>query len=65
VTLRLTRGPALRGGWDEMQGFLERGFSAFKQMGKKTGYFLDTLEQRELQILDQIFANADDPFDMD
>ncbi len=65
VTLRLTRGPAQRGGWDEMQGFLERGFSSFKQMGGKSGYFLDTLQQRELQILDQIFAGVDDPFALD
>ena len=62
LTLRMTRAPALRGGWDEMQGFLERGFSAFKQMGRKSGHFLDTLQQREIQILEQIFANSDDPF---
>jgi hypothetical protein len=65
VTLRLTRGPAQRGGWHEMQGFLERGFSAFKNMGRKSGYFLDTLQQRETQILDQIYAKSDDPFNVD
>ena len=65
VTLRLTRGPAQRGGWYEMQGFLERGFSAFKRMGGKTNYFLDTLQQREMLVMDQIFAESDDPFDMD
>ena len=65
VTLRLTRGPAQRGGWDEMQGFLERGFSAFKQMGRKSNYFLDTLEQREIRILDQLYANSEHPFDVD
>jgi len=65
VTLRLTRGPARRGGWHEMQGFLERGFSAFKHMGGKADTFLDTLQQREMQILDQIFAGAEDPFVVD
>ena len=65
MTLRLTRGPAQRGGWHEMQGFLERGFAAFKQMGGKANTFLDTLQQREMQILDQIFAGAEDPFAVD
>ncbi len=65
VTLRLTRGPAHRGGWHEMQGFLERGFSAFKHMGGKADYFLSTLQQREMQILNQIFANSQNPFDVD
>ncbi|HEY52074.1 MAG TPA: hypothetical protein G4N94_01300 [Caldilineae bacterium] len=65
MTLRLTRGPARRGGWQEMQGFLERGFSAFKRMGGKADTFLDTLQQREMQILDQIYAGSDDPFTVD
>jgi len=65
LTLRLTRGPAQRGGWYEMQGFLERGFSAFKRMGSKADTFINTLQQREMQILDRFFANSENPFDVD
>ncbi len=65
LTLRLTRRPAQRGGWYEMQGFLERGFSAFKRMGGKADTFLNTLQQREMQILDQIFHGDPDPFVVD
>ena len=65
LTLRLTRGPAHRGGWHEMQGFLERGFSAFKHMGGKADIFLNTLQQREMQILDQIFRDDPNPFVVD
>ncbi|MCP4164999.1 MAG: hypothetical protein GY759_03775 [Chloroflexi bacterium] len=61
-TLRMAKRPALRGGWHELQSFLERGYKAFKHMGK-AGYFLDTLKQREMQILDQIFAGEPNPFE--
>ena len=60
-TLRLARGPAHRGGWHELQGFLERGYSAFKHMGG-ADEFLRIVERREMLILDQIFAGAADPF---
>ncbi len=60
-TLRLARGPAHRGGWYELQGFLERGYSAFRHMGG-AGDFLHLVEHREMRILDQIFAGAADPF---
>ncbi|RME83598.1 MAG: hypothetical protein D6775_07705 [Caldilineae bacterium] len=63
-TLRLARGPARRGGWHQLQDFLERGFRAFKHMGG-AGHFLQTIERREKQILDQIFAGAADPFRVD
>jgi len=61
LTLRLARGPALRGGWHELQSFLERGFRAFQHMGGATE-FLDIIQRRELAILERIFAGADDPF---
>lgn len=61
LTLRLARGPALRGGWHEMQSFLERGFQAFKHMNGATE-FLDIIRRREMAILDRIFAGAADPF---
>ncbi|NOZ48849.1 MAG: hypothetical protein GXP37_02225 [Chloroflexi bacterium] len=60
-TLRRARGPALRGGWYELQGFLERGYAAFKHMGRAEA-FLQTIHSREMQILDQIFAAAPHPF---
>lgn len=60
-TLRMARGPALRGGWDELQSFLERGYAAFKHMGKAQP-FLQTIQRREMQILDQIYAGVENPF---
>lgn len=60
-TLRLARGPAHRGGWHELQGFLDRGFAAFKRLGN-AGSFLQTIERRESQILEQIFTGSADPF---
>ncbi len=60
-SLRLARKPAHQAGWLELQDFLERGLDAFKQMrGTKT--FLTTIEQRERQILDQIFTRHPQPF---
>lgn len=61
LTLRLARGPAQRGGWYEMQSFLQRGFDAFKHMGP-AAFFLDAVQRREMQILDQIFAGHPEPF---
>lgn len=61
LTLRLARGPALRGGWHELQSFLERGFQAFRHMGGATE-FLTIIRRREMAILDRIFAGVDDPF---
>ena len=62
-TLRAARGPALRGGWEELQGFLERGYKAFKHMGK-ADYFLDTIEKREKKILDNIYNKVENPFEI-
>lgn len=58
-TLHMARVPALRGGWHEMQAFLERGFSAFKHM-HGAQEFLDIVQRREMSILDRIFAGADE-----
>lgn len=56
-TLYMARGPAHRGGWHEMQGFLERGFAAFKHM-HGAQEFLSIVQRREMDILDRIFAGA-------
>lgn len=61
MTLRLAHAPAVLAGWSELQGFLERGYSAFKHMKGADG-FLDTVTRRETAILDAIFAGAADPF---
>ncbi len=60
TALRLARFPAQRAGWGELQDFLERGYAAFKQMAGATE-FLNTIRQREMEILDRIFANHPDP----
>ncbi|NOX61610.1 MAG: hypothetical protein GXP42_06640 [Chloroflexi bacterium] len=60
-TLRAARRPAVRGGWEELQGFLERGYAAFKHMGK-ADYFLNTIEKREKILLDNIYQNVKKPF---
>ncbi len=61
LTLQLARTPAQRAGWHELQAYLERGFAAFKHM-HGAHEFLDTIQQREMRILDRIFAREADPF---
>jgi hypothetical protein len=61
IALRLAHTPAHLAGWHELQGFLERGFAAFKHM-KGADEFLGTVQLRETRILDQIFAGHPQPF---
>lgn len=61
MTLRLARHPAQVASWHELQDFLERGFAAFKQIGG-AAEFLNMIHQREMQILDRIFARHSEPF---
>lgn len=61
VTLRLAHAPAVMAGWSELQGFLERGYVAFKHMKGADG-FLDTVRNREMAILEAIFADEPIPF---
>ena len=63
VSLRLAHGPAVLTGWEDLQRFLEHGFSAFKHM-KGAAEFLETIRQREKAILDRIFAVEPNPFDI-
>ncbi len=63
LTLRLAHTPAHLAGWHELQGFLERGYAAFKHM-KGAEEFLNTIETRETGILDRIYAGDPDPFDL-
>jgi hypothetical protein len=59
--LKLARGPAQRAGWVELFDYLEHGYAAFKQM-RDAKAFVQVIEQREMLILDQIFASHPDPF---
>ena len=60
-TLRLMRGPAKLAGLAHLQGFLERGFGAFKRM-KGAVPFLDTVQSRETRVMEALFATAANPF---
>lgn len=64
AALVLGRKPAKLAGLDELQGFLERGFRAYREMGGAKE-FLDTIERREVLILDRIFAGDPRPFRLD
>jgi len=59
--LRLARTPAKLAGWSELHSFFERGFTAFKEMGGAEP-FLEMIQQREMKILDNIYAGEPDPF---
>lgn len=59
--LKLARGPARGAGFGELQGFLERGFTAFRQMGP-AGEFLDTITEGETQVMRRLIDEHPDPF---
>lgn len=59
--LRLARRPALRWGWVDLYDFLERGYQAFQPI-KDINPFVQSIEQREKRILEQIFSGTADPF---
>lgn len=61
ASLRLVRRPAQRAGWIEVYDFLERGYQACRPM-RDVKYFVNTIQQRETIILDQIFAGDPEPF---
>lgn len=57
--LRAMRGPAHLAGLGELHDFLERGFSAFKHMGK-ADEFLATIAERETALMQTWFAGHTD-----
>ncbi|WP_119718288.1 FFLEELY motif protein [Cognatilysobacter tabacisoli] len=59
--LKLSRGPAKAAGLAELQGFLERGFDAFGQLGD-ADTFIAEIEQDELAVLQRLFDGHPDPF---
>jgi len=61
MAMKMVRGPAERAGWGELYDFLERAYSAFRQM-RDAKFFVRTIQQREMRLLNQIFASDPDPF---
>lgn len=61
TALKLMRAPAHAAGLGELQEFLERGFSAFKSMGR-ADEFLRLVEERERALAERLFGGARDPF---
>ena len=61
LLLRLSRGPAKASGLSELQGFLERGFSAFAALGDGKA-FLQDIEASEREVARRLFAGDPDPF---
>lgn len=61
--LKLARGPARGAGLAGLQTFLERGFAAFRHMGPaKT--FLDIIVDGETQVMQNLFADTANPFEL-
>jgi hypothetical protein len=61
TVLGLAAGPARRAGWEELTGFLERGYRAFKHVGGAKA-FLELVRRRETRYLDRIYAGDPDPY---
>lgn len=64
TALRMARGPAHLAGFGELQDFLERGFCAFRHM-RGAMEFLDSITSKESQILDRIYNNHPQPFNLE
>ncbi len=62
-SLRLAKGPAQRAGWFEVHDFLARGYAAAHQV-RDFETFAATIQERESTILERIFANHPDPFNL-
>ena len=61
MLLKLSRGPARATGLGELQGFLERGFSAFAALGDGKTFVRD-IERSEREVSRRLFAGHPDPF---
>ncbi|RDZ28346.1 FFLEELY motif protein [Lysobacter silvisoli] len=59
--LKLSRGPAKAAGLSELQGFLERGFAAFGQLGD-VREFIAEIEADEREVARRLFAGEARPF---
>ena len=61
MLLKLSRGPARAAGLAELQGFLERGFAAFAELGDARG-FIGEIEADEREIAQRLFEGDPEPF---
>ena len=61
TALAIAKVPARRAGWTELTDFLDNGYKAFKHM-HGAEHFVNTIRQREKQILDKIYAEDPTPF---
>jgi hypothetical protein len=59
-TLRLMRQPAKLAGLEDLQEFLEHGFTAFREMDGAEE-FLTLIEEREMALLNRLFSGAARP----
>jgi hypothetical protein len=61
MLLRLSRSPARAAGHADLQGFLERGFDAFAELGDARS-FIGEIEADERDVSRRLFAGDPDPF---
>jgi hypothetical protein len=61
TALAMMRQPARLAGMSGLQDFLERGFAAFRAMNG-ANEFLNTIETREIEIMEAIIGGSTDPF---
>jgi len=59
--VRLLRGPAHAAGFGNLQEFLEGGLNAFRAL-EDTGFFIETIYQREWASMEKLFAGDERPF---
>ncbi|MEJ7747417.1 MAG: hypothetical protein WKF61_11880 [Luteimonas sp.] len=59
--LHVSRGPAKVAGFAELQGFLERGFAAFDELGDAEA-FIEQIDRNERELLRRLFEGDADPF---
>lgn len=61
--LAFSRGPARLAGLSELQGFLERGYAAFDELGDVESFVVE-IERDEREASRRLFAGEPDPFGM-
>jgi hypothetical protein len=59
--VRLMRGPAHMAGFGRLQEFLEEGLAAFRAL-PDTGFFIESIYERETDAMKNMFAAARQPF---
>jgi hypothetical protein len=62
TSLKLARLPAQATGWIDLHDFIQRGFHSFKRM-RGSEKFLQAINDREMRILDRIYAEHPQPFE--